>query len=54
MSKGFQIQCLCGKHIQSLERTTVCPDCGRELRIDWPAPVPEAKAKPTISEKYEK
>jgi hypothetical protein len=35
---------LCGRHLQSRDRTVTCPHCGREIHIEWPAPEMDIRA----------
>jgi len=34
----FNVSCICGKTITSMNRETSCPNCGRQIFIDWPTP----------------
>jgi hypothetical protein len=31
----FEFVCLCGQVVQSEERLTTCPKCGRVIQLDW-------------------
>lgn len=40
----YQLTCECGVKLKPHEKECVCPECGRKIRIEWPAAVPERKA----------
>ena len=46
----FNFSCVCGRAITSLNRETSCPDCARQLFIDWSMP---AKPKRTHAQVVE-
>jgi hypothetical protein len=37
----YSLDCICGHHIESESTELVCPDCQREIRIEWPAETEE-------------
>jgi hypothetical protein len=33
----YSLDCVCGRQLHSQSRDLVCPACGREIQIEWPA-----------------
>jgi hypothetical protein len=37
----YSLDCVCGRQLHSQSRDLVCPACGRQLQIEWPAKADE-------------
>ena len=37
----YSLDCVCGQRLQSETRDLVCPVCGRQIHIEWPAAADE-------------
>ena len=46
----YCLDCVCGRHLQSETRELVCPTCGRQIRIEWPAKAEEESSREEIRE----
>ena len=33
----FELECICGKSIVTTDVACVCPKCGRQVQVAWPA-----------------
>jgi predicted RNA-binding Zn-ribbon protein involved in translation (DUF1610 family) len=33
----YSLDCVCGQQVHSESRDLVCPACGRQIHIEWPA-----------------
>ena len=33
----YSLDCVCGQRVQSETRDLLCPACGRQIHIEWPA-----------------
>jgi len=33
----YSLDCVCGRQLHSQSRDLVCPVCGRQIQIEWPA-----------------
>jgi predicted RNA-binding Zn-ribbon protein involved in translation (DUF1610 family) len=37
----YSLDCVCGRQLHSQSRDLVCPACGRQIHIEWPAKAEE-------------
>ena len=37
----YSLDCICGRQLHSHSRDLVCPTCGRQIHIEWPAKADE-------------
>lgn len=35
----WEVTCMCGREFSTRETETVCPHCGRSIRIEWGSPL---------------
>jgi len=46
----YEFECLCGHKVVTFSAYVTCPNCGREIRIDWGAKDVQISGKPVITQ----